>query len=240
MCALFLERYPRLSGDLSSQGEITKSFEGRASAMSFLKGFTTCFCFTLLLFGSPCMASSATGSATVKSVLDKAMDIQTQANLQGEANVKKRAGMIRQLISENFDAEAMARESIKENWDKLTPGQRAEFQKIFTSLFQDSYTRMVLNFLQREKVEYRSESPEAKGVKVQTTIMRANEHIPVDYHLAQRNGRWLITDVDIDGVSIVENYRNTFRRIIQSSSFDNLLQKMRSQSQAIQGGEGSG
>jgi phospholipid transport system substrate-binding protein len=196
--------------------------------------FAICFWLVLLLFGSPSMANAATGSATVKSVLDKAMDIQTQPDLQGESNVKKRAGMIRQIISENFDAEEMARQSLKENWDKLTPGQRSEFQKIFTGLFQDSYTRMVLNFLQREKVEYRQESPENKGVKVPTTIMRANEHIPVDYHLIQKGGRWLITDVDIDGVSIVENYRNTFGRVIQSSSFDNLLQKMRLQSQAIQ------
>jgi phospholipid transport system substrate-binding protein len=196
--------------------------------------FAICFCLVLLLFGSPSMANAATGSATVKSVLDKAMDIQTQPDLQGESNVKKRAGMIRQIISENFDAEEMARQSLKENWNKLTPGQRSEFQKIFTGLFQDSYTRMVLNFLQREKVEYRQESLENKGVKVATTIMRANEHIPVDYHLVQKSGRWLITDVDIDGVSIVENYRNSFGRVIQTSSFDNLLQKMRLQSQAIQ------
>jgi phospholipid transport system substrate-binding protein len=204
--------------------------------MSFLKyfGFGICFCLVLLLLGYPSMVDAATGSATVKSVLDKAMDIQTQPDIQGESNEKKRAGMIRQLISENFDAEGMAKQSLKENWDKLTPGQRSEFQKIFAGLFQDSYTRMVLNFLQREKVEYRQESPENKGVKVPTTIMRANEHIPVDYHLIQKSGRWLITDVDIDGVSIVENYRTTFGRVIQTSSFDNLLQKMRLQSQAIQ------
>jgi len=206
--------------------------------MSIRACLAICFCLVLLLLGSRSMAIAAGGSATVKSVLDKAMDIQTQPGLQGESNVKKRAGMIRQLISENFDAEEMARESLKENWDKLTPGQRSEFKKIFTGLFQDSYTRMVLNFLQREKVEYRQESPENKGVKVATTIMRANEHIPVDYHLVQKNGRWLITDVDIDGVSIVENYRNTFRRVIQTSSFDNLLQKMRLQNQAIQEGSG--
>ena len=202
--------------------------------MNIRAHLSICFCLVLLLLGSPSMVIAATGSAAVKSVLDKAMDIQTQPDLQGETNEKKRAGMIRQLISENFDAEEMARQSIKGNWDKLTPGQRSEFQKIFTGLFQDSYTRMVLNFLQREKVEYGRESPENKGVKVPTTIMRANEHIPVDYHLVQKSGRWLITDVDIDGVSIVENYRNSFGRVIQTSSFDNLLQKMRLQSQAIQ------
>jgi phospholipid transport system substrate-binding protein len=213
---------------------MTNSLAKGASTMRILKCFAICFYLVLLFLGSPSMANAATGSATVQTVLDKAMDIQTQPDLQGESNVKKRAALIRQLISENFDAEEMARQSLKENWDKLTPAQRSEFQKIFTGLFQDSYTRMVLNFLQREKVEYRQESPENKGVKVPTTIMRANEHIPVDYHLVQKSGRWLITDVDIDGVSIVENYRNTFGRVIQTSSFDNLLQKMRLQSQAIQ------
>ncbi len=71
-------------------------------------------------------------------------------------------------------------------------------------------------------------------MKVTTTILRANEHIPVDYHLTRKVNRWLITDVDIDGVSIVENYRSSFRRVIQTSSFDNLLQKLRLQSQAVQ------
>jgi phospholipid transport system substrate-binding protein len=188
----------------------------------------------LMLGWSQRMAASTSGSAAVKSVLDKAMEIQTRPDLLGEANVKERTRLIRQLISENFAAEEMAKESLKDSWDKLSPAQRTEFQKLFTSLFQDSYTRMVLNFLQKETVEYGQESTENKGVKVLTTIVRANEHIPVDYHLVQKNGRWLIADVDIDGVSIVENYRSTFRRVIQTSSFDNLLQKMRLQSQAIQ------
>jgi phospholipid transport system substrate-binding protein len=61
----------------------------------------------------------------------------------------------------------------------------------------------------------------------------------VDYHLAHKSGRWLIRDVDIDGVSIVENYRDTFRNVIVSSSFDGLLKKMRLQSRAIQD-KGSG
>ena len=195
-----------------------------------------CLSLVLWSFGLVNMAQAAEGTVAVKSVLDKAMAIQTRPDLQGEAYVKERSRLIRQLISESFWAEAMARESLKENWDKLSSSQRAEFQKLFTGLFQDSYTRMVLNFLQQENVEYRQESPEGKGVKVNTAIMRANEHIPVDYHLAQKSNRWLITDVDIDGVSIVTNYRNTFRRVIQASSFDNLLQKMRLQSEAIEDG----
>jgi phospholipid transport system substrate-binding protein len=141
--------------------------------------------------------------------------------------------MIRQLIAENFLSADMARESLKDHWDKLSQEQRKEFQSLFIDLFQDSYTRMVLNYLRQETVEYRGEQPERDIVRVQTLLMRVNEHIPVDYFLVQKNGRWFIRDVIIDGVSIVGNYQNQFRRVIQAQSFDELLKKMRLQSQAI-------
>jgi phospholipid transport system substrate-binding protein len=55
----------------------------------------------------------------------------------------------------------------------------------------------------------------------------------VDYLLTQKSGQWWIHDVEIDGVSIVENYRDTFNREISRSSFDSLLQKMRLQNEAM-------
>jgi phospholipid transport system substrate-binding protein len=192
---------------------------------------------SLCLFMGVCFGGAAAGDATtaVKAVLDRAMDIQTRPELAGEAHRVERVKLIHQLITDSFWFAEMARDSIKENWDRLAAGQRSEFQRLFAQLFQDSYTRMVLNFLQKETIEYRGESQEGNGSLVQTVIMRANEHIPVDYHLSQRQGRWLIRDVEIDGVGIVDNYKNTFRKVIQTSSFDGLLNKMRLQSQAIHG-----
>jgi phospholipid transport system substrate-binding protein len=178
-------------------------------------------------------ARAGDATAAVQAVLDRAMDIQTRPDVAGEAHRAERVKLIRQLIAENFMFTEMARETIPDTWNKLAASQRSEFQNMFAALFQDSYTRMVLNFLRKETIEYRGEPPDSGGIKVQTVIMRTNEHIPVDYYLAQKNGRWLIRDVDIDGVSIVGNYKDTFRKVIQTSSFDALLKKMRLQSQAL-------
>ena len=104
---------------------------------------------------------------------------------------------------------------------------------IFIDLFQDSYTRMVLNYLHRETVAYQNEQPEGEGRRVWTSILRVNEHIPVEYSLVQKAGQWGIQDVTIDGVSIVGNYQNQFHKVILAQSFDDLLKKMRLQSQAI-------
>jgi phospholipid transport system substrate-binding protein len=188
-----------------------------------------CLC---LLWWLPA-AEAESPSAVTQGVLEKAMAVQTRPDLQGQEQRTRRAQLIRQLIAENFLAAEMARESLKEHWGKLSAEQRKEFENLFIDLFQDSYTRMVLNYLRQETVEYRGEQPENSLVKVQTILMRANEHIPVDYSLASKDGRWFIRDVTIDGVSIVGNYQNQFRRVIQGQSFDELLKKMRLQSQAV-------
>ena len=127
----------------------------------------------------------------------------------------------------------MARATIKESWESLSQSQRRECETLFIDLFQDSYTRMVLNYLHRETVAYQNEQPEGGGRRVWTSILRVNEHIPVEYSLGQKAGQWGIQDVTIDGVSIVGNYQNQFHKVILAQSFDALLKKMRLQSQAI-------
>jgi phospholipid transport system substrate-binding protein len=192
-----------------------------------------------LFFLQPPPVWAGNPTPEVKALLDRAMEIQTHPDLQGAGKRAERAQQIQKLISDSFLSTDMAKESLKDHWQDLSQAQRDEFQNLFVILFQNSYTRMVLNFLRKEAIEYPGVRTEKDGTVVQTKIMRANEHIPVDYHVVRRNGRWYILDVDIDGVSIVGNYRNTFRRFVASQSFDQLLQKMRLQSQAIEDGPGS-
>ena len=187
----------------------------------------------LLMF--PVITFAETATTEVKGILDKAMAIQTDPALQGDEHRSERAEQIRTLIDTHFSSEAMAKSALDSYWDKIDEAKREEFKNIFAILFQDSYTRMVLNFLKQENIEYRGETNDDKGVKVETVIMRANEHIPVDYFLFKDSESWLVSDVTIDDVSIVKNYRNAFRKVIQNSSFDNLLEKMRLQSKAVSG-----
>jgi phospholipid transport system substrate-binding protein len=184
------------------------------------------FCVTLY-------AAADSASESLKTILTKAIDIKTRTDLQGAEQQTMRARLVRELIAENFLSAEMARDSVKDYWDNLSQEQRQEFASLFIDLFQDSYTRLVLNYLRQETIEYRGEQPERQGVRLQTKLVRINEHIPVDYYLVQKDGRWFIQDVVIDGVSIVGNYQNQFRRVILTQSFDELVKKMRLQSQAL-------
>jgi len=52
----------------------------------------------------------------------------------------------------------------------------------------------------------------------------------------EKDNRWFMVDVIIDGVSIVRNYQNKFRQVIAAQSLDYLMNQMRIQCKAIEEG----
>ena len=171
---------------------------------------------------------------TVRRMLDEAISVQTDPHLQGQEFREARRTAIKKLILSNFYFDDMAKQALGPYWDGLSNQNRSEFKQIFQDLFLDSYSRLVLDFLKREKVQYLGEDVQKDEATVKTSIYRINEAIPVDYSLTDVKGKWLVRDVRIDGVSIVENYRKSFARLIKQESFDALLKKMRLQQKAIQ------
>ena len=179
-------------------------------------------------WASPALAESP--KEYVKGILDRVMTIQTNPALEGEAHEAQRGKQIHQIIETSFDFKTMAR-------DALGPyaGQASgEFTTTFSYLFQDSYTRMVLKFLKKENVTYNRESRDGNKARVDTTIVRPNESIPVSYLLHQSGGGWLLYDVNVDGVSILENYRTQFSQAIRTKGFGFLLQRMKAAEKRIQ------
>ena len=170
----------------------------------------------------------------VRGIMEEVMAVQTNPQLQISAFRDQRRAAIKKIIGQNFHFDAMAKKALDKYWEKLNEAERADFKGIFQELFQDSYTKLVLDFLKREKILYIQEKLDHDQALIKTTLVRLNENIPVDYSLALVQGRWLVEDVAIDGVSIVGNYRRSFARVIKQESYESLLKKMRLQQRAIE------
>jgi phospholipid transport system substrate-binding protein len=177
---------------------------------------------------APALAESPTGY--VKGILDQVMGLQNDPALSTQA----RAQAIRRIIERNFDFALMAKDSLGPASERLSGGQRQEFTRTFSYLFQDSYTRLVLNFLKKENIQYGRELPEGDKARVDTAIVRTNESIPVIYLMDAAPQGWILYDVMVDGVSILQNYKTQFAQVIRTNSFEFLLNKMQEQRRAIQ------
>jgi len=173
-------------------------------------------------------AGAGEASDRVRAVVNEVLAIQNDPALQGPQHEDRRIADIKRVIAQSFNFGVMAQHSLGREWDRLTPAQRKDFTEVLQDLFQDSYSKLVLNFLKRENIRYGAETVDGDNALVKTVIERlAREQIPVDYRLLRGVGRWDISDVVIDGVSIVENYRSQFTKIIRTLSYDALIKKMK-------------
>jgi len=149
-------------------------------------------------------------------------------------STQTRSQAIHQIIERNFDFALMAKDSLGPAYERLSGAQRQQFTQTFSYLFQDSYTRLVINFLKKENIQYGKETTEGAKARVETAIVRTNESIPVTYLMHTAPQGWVLYDVIVDGVSILQNYKTQFAQVIRTQSFEFLLNKMQEQRRAIQ------
>lgn len=140
----------------------------------------------------------------------------------------ERLSAIRNLVRGAFDFREAARLSLGAEWGERTPKEQDRFVRLFTDLLERSFLSGVtsrINFGDGVKVSYLGESIDGAIAVVRTTIAtRSGLEMPFDYRMVDRGGRWAVCDVAIDGVSLAGNYRAQFARVMQSSSYPELLQ----------------
>ncbi|HET7854202.1 MAG TPA: ABC transporter substrate-binding protein [Candidatus Methylomirabilis sp.] len=181
----------------------------------------------LLLPGSV-RASDGKPVDRVRDTLESALRILNDPALQGPEKKEARRQQVRRLIASRFNYAEMAERSLDSHWVKLTSGQRQTFVALFGELFERSYSRLVLNSLPDHQVTYAGETVNGTRAVVKTVMVdKRGDRLPVDYQLRRPKAQWELFDVVIDGVSIVNNYHSQFNKIIQTSSFDELVKKMR-------------
>jgi phospholipid transport system substrate-binding protein len=129
-----------------------------------------------------------------------------------------------------LDYEALAKDSLGEEWDRRTPDERKEFQQLLSTLVQRAYTKGIRDTLDYD-IAFRGEVEGKSGKVVQTVAThktdKRKEPVHIDYVVRQSGSVWRVADIVTEGSSLVLNYRNQFRRVIEQKGFAGLLEKMR-------------
>lgn len=141
---------------------------------------------------------------------------------------------LKPLMESCFDSTEMARSTLGYHWRSLAPDQRASFTRLFTAFIEAAYLDKVQDYA-GQQVLFGQSRPLGEGyVEVDTTIVQAgNNPIPVTYLLEQLGGGWKIYDVTVDNISIIENYRNQFNRVINEQGFPKLMADLRAKQQQL-------
>jgi len=136
-------------------------------------------------------------------------------------------------VSSVFNFEETSRRALGRHWLKRTPEEKEQFIEIFQNILKDFYLGKS-DAYQGEKIVYIREVVKGNRAKVQTNFFTVDEKkIVIDFSMHHVNDSWKVYDITVEGVSMVGNYRSQFNSIIARSSFEKLMEKLKSKSAEI-------
>ena len=174
-------------------------------------------------------ANAGEPTEAIRGAVNQGVEILKNAKLD---NQKQRAQVIdrlRQIVYPLFDFNEMAMRSLGANWRRLNPQQRKEFVSTFTALLEKTYADQI-DLYKGQQVIYTGETVDGDYAQVDSRIIDKNgQTYSVVYKLHRVDDKWRIYDVVAENISLVNNYRAQFNRVIARSSFEELLKIMKQQ-----------
>ncbi|MFQ5992854.1 MAG: phospholipid-binding protein MlaC [Nitrospiraceae bacterium] len=189
--------------------------------------------FGLVLFwGHPAFGAGEATEA-MRSTINEVIRILTDENLKRPEMDGERRRQLEQVIGHRFSYEEMAKRTLGRDWKNLSDGERREFVELFKRLLTTTYADKVEGY-SGEQVVYLAERRKDRYAEVQTKVVSGKVEIPLDYRLIYKSEDWRVYDVVVEGVSLVKNYRGQFAKVIRSSSFEDLVEKLRKKTARVE------
>ena len=208
---------------METQGSAT--IPGRRWSWGGLASGIVCL---VLLLGGVAVQSTAAGGATdaMRSTIDETLKIIQDKDLKQPSRAEERRRKLEQVVGDRFDYQEMSRRALGAPWNTLSEKDKEEFVALFRNLLITSYADKIETY-SGEGVQYLNERTEKEYAEVRTKVLTGKVEIPLDYRMLNKGADWRVYDVVVDGVSLVNNYRGQFSKILRSSSFADLMEQLR-------------
>ena len=181
----------------------------------------------ILLSGHAPLAIAGEPLNSIREGTDKLLEILKDPKWKPKPKLQEKRKRLRKVADQYFDWEEMAKRSMALHWAERTPEEKSEFISLFSDLLERSYIGKIEGY-KDEKILYGAEKIDGDYATVDTKIITQREvEVPIIYRLRKKATGWFIYDVSIEGVSLVNNYRVQFNKILLSSSYGDLVKRMK-------------
>jgi len=184
---------------------------------------------SLLLVAFANAALAVSPLEEVKATTENVILLLKDPKLQGDGKKNERRQVVRAEMEKRFAWEESSRACLGKHWLKRTPAEKAEFVQLFSEFLKDTYSDKVATYYgDLDKVDYKGEKIQGDYAKV-TLVLKTKAKVdhPLEYRMEKISDDWKVHDVIIEGVSMVNNYRDQFDAIIAKSSYEGLIKEIK-------------
>lgn len=165
----------------------------------------------------------------IRSTTNQALAVLADPPVDGKEQRQQQIERMWEIVLPRFDTEDIAQRSLGPHWQELTEDQKKEFVRLYIQLVKKNYGNTLERYTKDAQFFFDREDVDGDHAEVHTRIMAPSQEKPfsVVYRLHRVGDEWLIHDVVAENVSLVQNYRNQFSRIIAQSSATGLLDALK-------------
>jgi phospholipid transport system substrate-binding protein len=163
-------------------------------------------------------------SAGPQDELKKAVT-QVLKTLDSKKSIKEKRSIISGIYNENFDLEKMASNTLKSEYKKLDDSEKKQFAQKFGKFVLEFYLDKIDKY-NRNKVEFIGEETKGSRAVVKTLLEYQGKMASVNYFMAERDGRWLVYDFEVEGVRLSSTYRSQFAKVLKEQGAEGLNREL--------------
>jgi len=176
---------------------------------------------------TPGSAAGGVPTDQIKSTVDKALVVLKDPRLKPASKTKERREQLKQILFARFDFTEMAKRSLGANWRRRTPKEQEEFVRLFTDLLERAYADTIESYGD-EKIVYVGERLDGGYADVSSKVLTSKgEEFSLNYRAHFVGGEWRVYDVVVENISMVNNYRSQFNRVISNASYEELVRRLK-------------
>jgi phospholipid transport system substrate-binding protein len=191
--------------------------------------------FSGLLIATTAMAQEVAPDVLVKNVTNEVLDIVRKDKDIQSGNTKKAIDLVDAKALPHFNFTRMTQLAMARDWRQTTPAQ----QKVLT----DEFRLLLVRTYSKALTEYKNQTVNFKpftlkagetDVRVRTEIKQAGagKNIELDYFLEKSGTAWKVYDIEVGGISLVTNYRESFASEVRNNGIDGLIKSLQAKNKS--------
>ena len=195
--------------------------------------------FALLFVLAPASAQELAPDAMVRQVTEDVLTVVRQDKDIQSGNTQKAIDLVEAKVLPYFNFQRMTALAVGRDWNKATPDQKKILTEEFRTLLVRTYSNALTSYKNQTVVYKPSKIPEGEtNVVVRTEVVQpGSKPIQLDYTLEKQGNGWKVYDVVVAGVSLVTNYRDTFKQEVNNTGIDGLITMLSNRNKQLAAGK---
>jgi phospholipid transport system substrate-binding protein len=171
----------------------------------------------------------------VKNITNEVLSIVRNDKDIQSGNTKKAIELVQAKILPHFDFTHMTRLALGREWRQASSAQQKSLTNEFQTLLVRTYSKALTEY-KNQTIDFKPFSMQsgATDVKVRTEVKQpgAAKPMQLDYYLEKSAEGWKVYDIEVGGISLVTNYRESFTTEVRNSGIDGLIKSLHDKNQS--------